>query len=86
MMKKNILTHFKYYLTFALMQLTGFFLLLSLSNNKNLQIAVIFMTTIIYVSWALAHQYIHHSLSKKIVLEYILFGIFGLTVTLYFFK
>jgi hypothetical protein len=68
------------------MQVAGFFVLLSLSGNRDLQIDVIITTSIGYVAWAILHQYLEHSLTPKIVVEYVLFGTFGVIVSLLFFN
>lgn len=57
-----------------------------LSDYKNLQIMFIIISSLAYVIWAILHQYYEHSLSKKIVLEYVVFGIFGVVVSLLYFK
>lgn len=68
------------------MQIIGFFVLLSLSGNKEFQIAIIIVSGIGYAVWAILHQYLEHSLTTKIVVEYVLFGTFGIVVSLLFFK
>lgn len=85
-MKKNLLKHLKYYAALLIMQVLGFFVLLSLAGNKEFQIAVIIISGIGYISWAILHQYYEHSLTAKIVVEYLLFGAFGIVVSLLFFK
>lgn len=83
---KHLIKHFRYYLILAIMQLACFSLLISLSGRRNLQIAVIFTSTISYVAWAIIHHYREHSLNKKIVLEYVLFGIFGIVSSMLYFQ
>lgn len=85
-MKENILKHLKYYFALISMQILGFFVLLSLSGNKEFQIAVIISSGIGYVIWATLHQYFEHGLTTKIVVEYVLFGTFGIVASLLFFK
>lgn len=85
-MKKNLLKHLKYYAALFVMQIIGFFVLLSLSGNKDLQIAAIIISGIGYIAWAILHQYLEHSLTIKIVVEYLLFGTFGTVASLLFFK
>lgn len=85
-MKKHLLKHFKYYTLLLIMQIVGLFVILSLNGKKELQIAVIISSTIGYVVWAIAHQYLEHSLTIKIVIEYVLFGAFGLISALLFFR
>lgn len=85
-MKKNLLKHLKYYIALLVMQIVGFFVLLSLSGSREFQIAAIVTSGIGYMTWAILHQYLEHSLTTKIVVEYVLFGTFGIVVSLMFFK
>ena len=85
-MKKNLLKHIRYYIALLIMQIIGFFVLLSVSGNHDLQIGIIITSTIGYVTWAILHQYLEHNLTSKIVVEYMLFGVFGIVVSLFFFK
>lgn len=85
-MKKNLLKHLKYYIALLIIQIVGFFVMLSLSGNKEFQIAVIITSGIGYIAWAILHQYFEHSLTGKIVVEYVLFGTFGIIASLLFFK
>ena len=85
-MKKNLLQHLKYYAALLIMQVAGFFLLLSSSGNKEFQIAAIIISGVGYAVWAILHQYLEHSLTTKIVVEYVLFGTFGIVASLLFFK
>jgi len=86
MTKKHIKNHIKYYSTLAVMQIAGLALLILLYDKRDLQMLVVIMISAAYASWAIAHHYIHHSLNTKIVLEYVMFGIFGIIVTLLYFK
>lgn len=86
MIKEHFLKHIRYYVALLVMQVMGFFVLLSLTGNHDLQIAVIITSTIGYVVWAILHQYLEHNLTSKIVVEYMLFGAFGIVVSLIFFK
>ena len=83
---KNIRKHFLYYVLFILLQLVGLVLVLLTAGDKGIQLIAIILTTCTYIVWALAHQYIHHSLTAKIVIEYCLVGALGLTVSLFIFN
>ncbi len=77
--------HLWFYLSFAAIQVLGLWLILLVAYDKQLQMMTIFITTVFYLLWCLAHQYIHHHLNLKIVTEYILIGSLGLTVLLVLF-
>lgn len=85
-MKAHIHKHLKYYITLISMQILGLFVLSALSGNKEFQVTVIVISGIGYIIWAILHQYLEHSLTAKIVVEYVLFGIFGIIGSLLFFK
>ncbi len=81
----NAKKHLWYYVSFAIIQLLGLLLVLLVAYDKQLQLMAIFITTIFYILWSLAHQYIHHHLNVKIATEYILIGALGLTISFVFF-
>jgi hypothetical protein len=85
-MKKKFLKHIKYYVALLIMQIIGFLVILVFRGNHDLQVAIIITSTIGYVVWAIIHNYTEHNLTSKIVLEYVLFGAFGLIISLFFFK
>lgn len=78
--------HAFYYISLILILLSGFFLAYINSSNKEIQIGVVVLTTIFYVSWGILHHLINHDFTAKIVIEYILIGSFGLVVLLFLFK
>lgn len=59
------------------------FLLAYSSTDRGFQIGVVIATTFFYVLWGIMHHLLNHDLSTKIVIEYVLIGIFGLT-TIFF--
>lgn len=86
MIKKHLLKHIHYYVALLVMQVIGFLVMLSLNGNHDLQITMIIVSTIGYVAWAILHQRLEHNLTSKIVVEYMLFGAFGIIVSLFFFR
>jgi hypothetical protein len=85
-MKKHLIPHIKYYTILGFIQIIALIVLISLTGNKSLQIAVILTSGFSYIVLAILHHHLHHSLSSKIVLEYVLFGIFGTVVSLLYIK
>jgi hypothetical protein len=80
----NLKSHKAYYLLLAGMQAAGFILVLFAKGDKQLVMMYIIMSTCFYFIWALAHHYVNHDLHAKVVLEYLLMSILGITV-MYFF-
>jgi len=78
-MLKRISEHSIYYASLiAILSLS--FLLAYSSSDRSFQIGVIIVTTFFYVLWGIMHHLINHDLHMKIVVEYILIGVFGLTI------
>ncbi len=75
-----------YYVSFAIIQSIGFVFVLLTAYDKQVQLLIITLTTFFYIIWALAHQYIHHHLNAKIMVEYILIGTLGVAVSLLLFN
>lgn len=83
-MIKNLKTHRAYYLLLAGMQAAGFVLVLFAKGDKQLVMMYVILSTCFYFVWALVHHYVNHDLHAKVVLEYILMSLLGLSV-MYFF-
>jgi intracellular septation protein A len=78
-MLKRIPEHTAYYVSLvAILSLS--FLLAHSSFSREFQIGVIVATTFFYVLWGIMHHLINHDLHTKIVVEYVLIGVFGLTI------
>lgn len=71
--------HTIYYVSLIVI-LTLSFLLAYSSFDRTFQIGVIVATTFFYVLWGIMHHLMNHDLHMKIVIEYILIGLFGLSI------
>lgn len=71
--------HSAYYIFLIVIFVLGFLLAYN-SSNRTFQIAAVIVTTFFYVLWGILHHLINHDLNVKIVIEYILIGVFGLTI------
>ena len=85
-LKERIKKHLWYYLSFVVIQILGFFWVMLSGAQTQAQTIALFSTTALYIVWSLTHQYIHHHLSTKVVVEYILIGSLGLTFSLLLFN
>lgn len=54
--------------------------------NRQLQMIALLCTVVAYVLWGILHHHLHHDLSSKIVIEYVLMGAFGLVVVFFFLR
>ncbi len=71
--------HSAYYASLIVILTLGFLLAYN-SSNRSFQIGAVIVTTFFYVLWGIMHHLINHDLNVKIVIEYILIGLFGLTI------
>lgn len=85
-MVANLKSHSAYYLILGGMQAAGFILILFADGDKQLVMAYIFISTIFYFIWALVHHYLNHDLHTKIVIEYLLMSVLGLSVMYFFLR
>jgi hypothetical protein len=69
--------HLWYYVTLTLMLVIFLTMAFLLSYNTVLEIFVLFAAASFYALWGIVHQQIHHHLTAKIMLEYVLMGSLG---------
>ena len=79
-MYQKLQKHFGYYLSLMAILGLGLALILLTSPNIKLQSLVILLTVFFYVLWGVLHHLINHELSARIVIEYILIGVLGLSI------
>ena len=83
---QRIRAHLGYYAVFSLIGILGFFLMAANTQSPELRMSVIILLTTFYIIWGLLHHYIHHDISAKIVLEYVLVGALGISVIYFLLK
>jgi hypothetical protein len=76
-MNKMIKKHFWYYFSFAVIEILGVWWIFVTSFNKPLQYLALGFVVCFYIFWSILHQAIHHTVTKKIVLEYVFIGAMG---------
>lgn len=54
--------------------------------NRQLQMIAVLCTVVLYVLWGILHHHLHHDLSSKIVVEYVLIGALGMVVVFFFLR
>lgn len=85
-MIQRIKAHLGYYTVFLLMAILGFYLLLANANSEQGRMTIVVLLAFFYVVWGLLHHYVHHDISTKIVLEYVLVGALGISVIFFLLK
>jgi hypothetical protein len=79
----RIKLHLGYYISLIGILAFGFLLVSLLAPNRGLQILLAAITTLLYVFWGIVHHLINHDLHAKIVVEYVLIGVLGLTMIIF---
>jgi hypothetical protein len=79
-MYKKLKKHLGYYLSLSAILLLGLVLILLTGPNIKTQSLVILLTVFFYVLWGTLHQLINHELTHRIVIEYVLIGVLGLSI------
>lgn len=78
-MKTSFKKHYRYYFSLFIVLFFGILALVNSYYNRQLQILVIVLTSFLYVSLALIHHFLEHDLTAKIVVEYVLIAILGVS-------
>ena len=84
-MIEKFIKHFNYYVSLVSIFIVGLAAAVIASPNFNLQIFIVILTIVIYVLWGILHHYIAHELTAKIMVEYILIGLLGLSMIFFIF-
>lgn len=75
--------HLEYYLSFFLILFAGLFIIVQAAGQKNLQFEFVILFACAYVIWGVVHHVVHHSLTAKILLEYILVAALGVAAVFF---
>jgi len=76
----------EYYISLIFILSLGLFFIILASPNKNLQLILVLLTTLFYIVFGLAHHLINHDLNIKVVVQYVIIGVLGVTVIFFFLK
>lgn len=77
--------HIGYYFSLLAILALGFILTLATADKQE-QALVVTLTAFFYVLWGILHHLLHHDLTAKIVVEYVLTGSLGLALVLFILK
>lgn len=72
--------HLGYYVSLIIILFLGLILVNLASPNIKLQGLIIVATVLFYVVWGVLHHSINHEIMPKIVVEYILIGLLGISI------
>lgn len=85
-MHPRIKKHLLYYFFLIFILAAGVMLGFRTTYNRTFQIEILVMTSLAYIVWGIFHHVLHHDITLKIVIEYVLIGILGITVVLFLLK
>ncbi len=71
--------HIVYYAGLSIVLLSGLFLIRQSLHDLNLVMAITLFLSLFYVVWGILHHFIHHDIHAKVVIEYVLIGIMGIS-------
>lgn len=72
--------HLGYYVSFALILLGSVYVILQNQGDKMLTIEFVCLFAFFYIVWGLLHHLVHHSITLRIVMEYVVVAALGIAV------
>lgn len=71
--------HIWYYAGLIIVLFAGLFLVSQSLHDLNFVMGITLFMSLFYVSWGILHHYIHHDIHAKVVIEYVLIGMLGIS-------
>jgi hypothetical protein len=81
-MNKLLKSHVGYYLSLGTLLVICFGLIVIVGNQPAIKITILIMTAVLYAIWGVAHHAVHHDISARVVIEYILIAALGMVLVL----
>ncbi|MEK7160381.1 MAG: hypothetical protein AAB702_02775 [Patescibacteria group bacterium] len=79
-MHKKLKTHKGYYLSLLTILVLGLLLTFLATPDFILQVIIILVTIFFYVFWGILHHLLNHELTPRIMIEYMLIGLLGISI------
>lgn len=79
-MHKKLKTHKGYYLSLLIILVLGLLLTFLATPDFILQVIIILVTIFFYVFWGILHHLLNHELTPRIMIEYMLIGLLGISI------
>lgn len=83
-MINDIKSHKTYYSLLIAVLAICTYLVIFFAHNVQVQILIVAVASFFYAIWGILHHYIMHDIHVKIVVEYVLIGLLGVTLTAFF--
>lgn len=71
--------HLWYYGGLLIVLCSSLFLVSQSLHDLNLVMGITLLMSFFYVTWGILHHYIHHDIHAKVVIEYVLIGVLGIS-------
>jgi len=75
--------HTAYYLSLLAMSGIGLYLISLNSFDSELRMVLVIMIAFFYILWGLLHHHVHHDLTAKVMIEYVLIGALGISIVFF---
>lgn len=85
-MMQKVKRHSAHYVILLGVMGFGLYLLGVFADDVILRMGLVILLASFYVGWGILHHYIHHDVTPKIVLEYVLIGVIGISVIFFLLK
>lgn len=72
--------HIGYYVSFFLILTSGIYVVLQTQGDKAQVMEFVGILAVSYVIWGILHHLVHHSVTMRIVLEYVIIASLGVAV------
>ncbi len=72
--------HFGYYLSFLAILGAGITAVFLSQGDKNLQLDFVILLAGAYILWGILHHFVHHSVTIRLTIEYIVVACLGVAV------
>lgn len=76
--------HFGYYLSLIAIVGIGVYFIWTYTYSREAKVRSALIVALFYIFWGILHHALHHDLHWKIVVEYVLMGMLGLSIFLFF--
>lgn len=82
-MIREVKQHGHYYISLVLIMVFGALLIMQNQYGRGFQLLAMVLTALFYVCWGVLHHFVHHDITAKIVIEYVLIASLGITIVLF---
>ena len=78
--------HLAYYISLLIFLVLGIVLMISVSPDRFMQMIILIALSVLYAVIGIIHHLINHDLVFKIMIEYVLIAMLGISIALFIFN